>query len=109
MSYDVSLMVNTGTTNEPNWHEVFWWNYTTNCARMWREAGAELAEMHGKPTSECAPVLAAAIEKMKADPDTYKAMDPPNGWGSYDSLLPKLAELHNAMIQHPTTTVEVSR
>lgn len=42
------------------------WNYTSNCAWMWREAGADLASFDGDPAGECAPLLKAAIGVLEA-------------------------------------------
>jgi hypothetical protein len=87
----------------------FYWNYTSNCGPMWRAAGADLAKFDGTRASECAPILRAAIENMVADPARYRALDPPNGWGSYDTLLPRLRYLLRWLERNPTATVQVSR
>jgi hypothetical protein len=106
MSYDIWLEIDSGG-EEPV--TVYDWNYTSNCARMWRHAGADLADFHGKPVADCIPILAAGIEAMESDPDTYRSMDPDNGWGSYASVLPALQKLLGAMKAHPLTTVRVWR
>lgn len=106
MSYDVSLSIDTGAGNQ---HEVYDWNFTSNVAPMLRAAGADLAGLDGKTAGYCAPILDAAIERMAADPETFQAMDAPNGWGTYEQLLPALRELLEAMQAHPATTVWVSR
>ena len=104
MSYDVSLYIDTGNAEV----EVGWWNYTTNCAPMWRHAGADLADMKNKTAGEVAPIIAAAVQRMRDDPDTYRAMNPPNGWGDYDSCLKFLAEVAEACATHHKATVHVS-
>jgi len=118
MSYDISLETTPvedechhcdGTGRVTTSDELTWWNYTSNCASMWRKAGANLAEFHGKTASECAPALAAAIEAMKSDPATYRAMNPSNGWGDYDSLLEELKKLLRDFEEHPEAIVRVSR
>jgi hypothetical protein len=106
MSYDLYLEIDTGG---PEPVCVYDWNYTSNCARMWRAAGADLAEFHEKPATECSVILRAALFELENNPATYKAMDPPNGWGSYDSLVPRLTALVEAMERHPKTTVRVWR
>jgi hypothetical protein len=85
------------------------WNYTTNCAPMWRLAGADLAGFDGKQAAECAAVLREAIASMRREPDRYKALDPPNGWGSFDELLPHLEELLKRLEKHPNAYVRVWR
>lgn len=106
MSYDIWLEIDTGAGHKAR---IFDWNFTSNVARMWRHAGADLAEFDGKRAGDCADILAAAVERMAADPETYREMDSPNGWGTYDQLLPALRELLEAMRTHPNTAVGVWR
>ena len=107
VSYDISLEIDTGG---PEPAQVGGdWGYTSNCGPMWREAGANLAEFHGKTARECAPTLSAAIQRMRAEPETFIAMNPQNGWGSYESLVPALDDLLDLFQRHPLATVRVSR
>lgn len=69
------------------------WNYTSNCAAMWRAAGCDIAEFHGKPVGECIVVLREGIAALKREPERYRAMNPANGWGGYDTLVPRLEAL----------------
>jgi hypothetical protein len=108
MSYDIWLEIDTGG-KEPFQLEDEYWNFTSNVSCMWREAGADLAEFHGKVAGECAPTLRQAIEKMEADPAKYKAMDSPNGWGTYEDLMPRLRVLRDWFERHPKATVKIWR
>jgi len=85
------------------------WNYTTNCAWMWREAGADLAAFDGDPAGECAPLLRVAIGVLEADPEHFRSQNPPNGWGDYDSLVDRLKALLEAFDESPEAIVKVSR
>lgn len=108
MSYDIHLEADLGGPAPiPIW--AYDWNYTTNCAPMWRAAGANLAEFDGKPAGECAEILRDAIAELVANPEKYRAMDPENGWGSYDSLLPALRKLLEGFDEAPRAIVRVSR
>jgi hypothetical protein len=118
MSYDITLETTPveeechhcdGTGRVTSSDELTWWNYTSNCSGMWRKAGADLAAFEGKTAGECAPVLAAAIDAMKADPEPYRAINPSNGWGDYDSLLSSLRTLLRDFEDHPEAIVRVSR
>jgi hypothetical protein len=60
------------------------------------ESGTEVADWNY--TSNCSPMWRAA-----------KAMNPPNRWGSYDSLVPALVDLFFLMLAHSAATVRVSR
>ncbi len=85
------------------------WDYTENCAPMWRAAGADLAAFDGRPVWECLPLLRLAIGNMRSNPATYRAMDPPNAWGSYDGVLPMLERLLEAFEAAPKAIVRVHR
>lgn len=108
MSYDIWLTIDTGGP-EPAVVGMGSWNYTSNCGQMWRAAGADLAEFAGRPAGECAAILRLAIGVMRGDPATYEAMNPENGWGSYDTLLPALDRLLADFEAHPNAIVTVSR
>lgn len=105
MSYDVGLVLWSGPQAEAH---VFWQNYTSNLAPMWRAAGVDLTEFHGKPASELAPVLKAAIEKIEADPASFAQFNPPNGWGSVNGGLEYLRAIYVACSTHQFAKVEVS-
>jgi hypothetical protein len=46
---------------------------------------------------------------MKADPNRFISLNPPNGWGSYDTFLPWLETYLAACEEHPDATVRASR
>lgn len=93
------------------------WNYTHNTNGMIAVAYEAVA---GETTPQCggplgpaigpawwkrldgvsgadgADYLALIITALEADPDRYRAMDPKNKWGSYDSLLPVLRQMRDA-------------
>lgn len=107
VSYDIWLEADLGG---PEPMEVgLWWNYTSNCGPMWREAGADLAEFHGRQAGDCGEALLCAIQTMEREPERFQAMNPSNGWGSYDTLLPALRELLEMFKRAPRATVKVSR
>lgn len=45
--------------------------------------------------------LAAIINGLESDPNRYRAMNPANGWGSYDHLLAVLREMRDAVPDWP--------
>lgn len=107
MSYDIWLTIDTGG---PEPHVITGGgNVTSNVAPMWRLAGADLAEFDGLLAGNCLPALRAAVTAMETDPDKYKALNPPNGWGSYDTCLRFLRELLTDFEANPQATVRVSR
>lgn len=105
MSYDVFL----APSKDRNGEELFWANYTSNCAPMWRAAGADLADMDGKPARRCGGIIGLAVRIMQNDPARFKAMNPANGWGDYDSCIRFLETVAAACEENPEATVQVSR
>lgn len=94
------------------------WNYTHNCNPMINAAmdaaGIErisddrgpvtwLWHIAGMSGPDGAAILHAVIGQFEADPDWFRAMDPENGWGSYDTLLPVLREMRAAVPEWPTS------
>lgn len=106
MSYDIYLEIDTGGAEPALLTD---WNFTSNVSRMWRAAGADLAEFDGKTAGDCLPTLEAAVAEMEAHPAKYEAMDSPNGWGTYEHLMPRLDVLAEQFRAHPKATVRVSR
>lgn len=105
MSYDIWLEVDLGGPEPLSVGES--WNYTSNCSPMWHAAGIDLAECHGRDAGGCAEGLGAALVQLKADPARFQAMDPPNGWGSYATLVPALEQLLRLFESAPRATVRV--
>lgn len=121
MSYDVYLYepcpqqpcLCTCHEGGPSEVRVFDSNYTSNCSMMWDAAGCPLREWacdkRGVRTAETLiEPLRAAIAAMEADPAKYEAMNPDNGWGSYQTVLPWLRSILSACEQHPKARLHVS-
>jgi hypothetical protein len=111
MSYDLYLEADLGGP-EPSQVGDLDWNYTSNCAPMWRLAMPEsdgLAGMHGMSAGVAANVLRAGIARMEKAPNAYRALNPDNGWGDFDSQLASLWRLLAAFEAHPRAIVAVSR
>lgn len=103
-------------------HSEGQWNYTHNCNRMIAAAllAADATEtpmttgplgpaigpawwdhLDGMTGEESKPFLAKIIAELRAHPEAYRPMNPENGWGSYDSLLEVLQEMHAAIPEWP--------
>lgn len=59
--------------------------------------------------SELVQSLERGLSELIAEPDKYEAMNPSNGWGSYDGLLAFVASYLSACKNYPNADVEVSR
>lgn len=107
MSWDIWLIT------ELDGHEIQIdrsFNYTHNCNGMIREAGLQVwpYEVDGWKAGDLARQLDTAIAQLEREPKRYRAMDPPNGWGSYDTLLPRLREVRDQCRTYPSATVRMS-
>lgn len=59
--------------------------------------------LDGLPGPEGAALLHRIIRELEADPIRFEALNPPNGWGDYDSLLGALREMRASVPEWPTT------
>lgn len=67
-------------------------NYTSNMWPMLQKAGWHFDLINDKSTKEAYPQLRELIGKLEAYPAEYRALNPPNGWGDYDSFVEMLKE-----------------
>ncbi|WP_030777278.1 hypothetical protein [Streptomyces sp. NRRL S-920] len=110
MSYDIALYIDVDTGGpEP---KRFWpggpGNYTSNVTPMWEKAlGYPLRDLADKRAGDCVADLKRAAADMTANPQTYEAMNPPNGWGDYSGALMYLRDLRDACIAFPDATVDI--
>lgn len=115
MSLDVYLYDRTNPCKRECCQEpVYQANYTHNCGPMAKEAGLYDAvwrpDENGIETAaQLIPILEAGIATMKADPARFEALNPSNGWGSYDTFMPWLERYLAACREYPDVKVEVTR
>lgn len=50
-----------------------------------------------------AAMLDGIIRAMESDPEKYRALNPPNNWGDYDSFLKVLRDMRDAVPEWPTS------
>jgi len=106
VSYDVWLTVDLGG-REPAVIDGTEWNFTSNIARMLGATGLRIPEFDGVLAGACAARLDVAIRTMTGMPDHFRELEPANGWGSYDQMMPALEKLHDLLKRHPRATVRV--
>lgn len=58
--------------------------------------------LNGMDGPSGAAYLNTIIRGLEADPARFEAMNPENGWGSYDTLLKVLTDMRNAVPEWPT-------
>lgn len=104
MSLDLYLREETCKHCEREGDEFGSWNYTYNVGPMWRLVfpGEGLVEIDGMTGAESLAKLDKAISAMEMDPATFAALNPENGWGSFETFLPWLKQLRSAAAENPT-------
>lgn len=116
MSLDVYLEFDIDTGGrQPKVFRVYEANYTHNCNVMAEEAGIY---KHVWRPDECEEIYCAgdiieplqqAIRLMEDEPKRFIALNPKNGWGSYDTFLPWLRRYLEACVENPKAKIRVSR
>lgn len=94
--------------------ELFSSNITHNLGRMAREAGIydclwrpdEHAITHARQMID---PLRAGIALLKSEPDRFKHLSTPNGWGTYEQFVPWVEKVLVACEAYPEGEVTVSR
>ena len=71
------------------------------------DEGFGLRQLTGMKCADALPYMLVAIAHMRQQPSEYMKMNPPNGWGSYESALEFLEELKDASLKHMQATIEV--
>jgi hypothetical protein len=94
--------------------EVFHRNITHNVSDMADAAGLYdcmwRPEQHGIETAQqLIEPLKAGLALLQQQPARFEAMNPPNGWGSYDGLVSFVSAYLQAATQYPTAKVRASR
>lgn len=107
MSWDVWGEIDTG--GESPAHVTDYFNYTHNTNRMLRAVGIDWDHLRGKPLAAVCEVMTLGINRLKQQPETFRAWNPPNGWGDYDSLIEVLTRIVTAFERHPKAVLGVSQ
>lgn len=114
MSLDVYLDIDPCGACGAAVRTAFTANYTHNVVPMAKVAGLYDSvwrpDEHGIERAEqlIAP-LADGLTFMRAYPDRFRALNPENGWGSYDTFVPWLERYLAACKAYPQARVRVSR
>ncbi|MFJ5625436.1 hypothetical protein ACIQD3_22665 [Peribacillus loiseleuriae] len=84
-------------------------NYTYNVSKMYRVAmGISLSELDGQKATDVIPMIRKGVDEMLANPEKYRAMNPPNGWGSYEGALDYIQKLLHECEKNPDSIIRVS-
>ena len=108
MGLDFGLEVDLGGPEPIEVHSA---NITHNVKSMWAEAGvySALYESHGQVARTVLPALKGGLKAMTDDPDRYRKMDSPNGWGTYEDAAIWIAQLIEEIERMPNAIIYVSK
>lgn len=89
-------------------------NITHNLNTMAEEAGIyqhlwRPGELDITLASQLIDPLREGLHRLKSDPERFEALNPKNGWGSYDGLVEFVDKYLDACYQYPDATVEADR
>jgi hypothetical protein len=93
---------------------VYSGNITHNLSKMANEAGIYEAlwrpeEIGITHATQLIEPLKAGLALLKSDPSRFKALNPSNGWGTYEGLRQFVADYLVACEEYPSAEVSVSR
>lgn len=75
---------------------------TYNLSPIFREAlGCPLQELHGRRAGDVTDQLARAVVRLRAEPITFRALEPDNGWGTAAGAAAFLADLLRTCEEFP--------
>jgi hypothetical protein len=94
--------------------EVFQANITHNLGHMAKEAGIYMhlwrpEELNITTAKELIAPLQEGLNKLLLEPERFKQFDPPNKWGSYETLIKFVSDYLAACESSPNAIVKVSR
>ena len=82
------------------------WNYTSNIWPMLKDAGIDIHNWDNCLAKKILPELERGIANLHNEPERYKKMNPPNGWGNYNELLSYFLEpMAKAFSEYPDRVV----
>ena len=93
---------------------VYTANITHNLNRMAKEAGVyehlwRPDEIGVTIASELIAPLTEGLVILRSDPERFKKLNPPNGWGTYEGLIEFVVGYLQACQQYPEAKVSVCR
>lgn len=89
--------------------EVFHLNVTYNLSPILQDAGWrwDSDTLEGRSAADVGEWAMYTLRNLEAQPEKYRAMNPPNGWGNYDDLVRDWRCFIDAIRKYPETTVRV--
>lgn len=111
MSWDVWLAIDTGLEEASVTEDH---NYTWNVSRMYDKAFSRtldgdggLSTLAGMKADLAGTLIDRVLHEMEANASVYQAMNPANGWGSFDGAMEFLRKIRRDCLAHPACVVRV--
>jgi hypothetical protein len=76
-------------------------NMTWNYSPMTNACGFHITDFHGKHAGETIPILTQGLAFMRENEDKVKALEPPNGYGTYEHLIVRIEEMLAIAQEYP--------
>lgn len=108
MSYDVYLVADLGGPEMIALHSLeanMTWNLRPMFAAVNDGNGPQ--EWDGKSARDIAAILTLTLAAFDAEPDRFRAMNPPNGWGTFEGAREFAQEVLSACLNAPNAVVRV--
>lgn len=89
-------------------------NLTHNLTHMARAAGIyqhlwRPEELQITHAAQLIGPLQTGLALLKSDPDTFKRLNPPNGWGDYEGFVKVVSDYLEMCIAYPQGEIRVDR
>lgn len=107
MSWDAWIEMDAGGPEPMVKAPERWSNYTCNVLEMFAEAGLSMRALDGMPCEMAAEQLSDAIARLEAEPERFRKLNPPNGWGRYETAVEFLRSFAALCRAHPLATARV--
>lgn len=81
-------------------------NVTYNLSEMLAEAGmGRWSDYIGMSATEAAGRWEVTLDTLRSDPERFRKMNPPNGWGTYNGAMTALGSLVDICHDHPKAKI----
>lgn len=98
-----------------NCHADHSWNVTYNLSPMLSEAGWSWPDrqvwskeyLEGATAADIGEKAMYVLRNLEGDPERFKALNPPNGWGDYDGLVSVWRNFVETIREHPEGRIGV--
>ena len=96
------------------WVDVWDQNITHNLTTMAREAELYKAlwhpeELQIQTAEDLIPYLERGLSNLRINPDKFRKLNPPNGWGTYENLVNFVERYLSACKEYPNGKIEADR